>query len=105
MDWDQDEKITFPEFLHAYETWIGFDDDEEEEEDFEGGSFRASTEGGSSIKKLLLTKLLQPTRPELALRWTTRKTPSSLFSGGAFCPQRRLGRPGPERGAEAFPLN
>lgn len=55
MDWDQDEKITFPEFLHAYETWIGFDDDEEEEEDFEGGSFRASTEGGSSIKKLLLT--------------------------------------------------
>lgn len=31
MDWDQDEKITFPEFLHAYETWIGIEDDEEED--------------------------------------------------------------------------
>uniref|UniRef100_A0A7S0WST5 EF-hand domain-containing protein n=1 Tax=Pyramimonas obovata TaxID=1411642 RepID=A0A7S0WST5_9CHLO len=31
MDWDQDEKITFPEFLHAYETWIGIEDDDEED--------------------------------------------------------------------------
>jgi hypothetical protein len=36
MDWDRDEKIYFPEFLFAFESWIGLDVDEDDDDDNDG---------------------------------------------------------------------
>mmetsp|Transcript_17966 Transcript_17966/g.30222 ORF Transcript_17966/g.30222 Transcript_17966/m.30222 type:complete len:293 (+) Transcript_17966:374-1252(+) len=36
MDWDRDEKINFPEFLFAFESWIGLDVDEDDDDDKDG---------------------------------------------------------------------
>lgn len=81
LDWDKDGKITFVEFLYAFEAWVGVDDEDSDESDGDGADLILPTASSGAAAALALDAP-SPESPQGAGATTTAAVGPANWIGG-----------------------
>lgn len=86
LDWDKDGKITFVEFLYAFEAWVGVDDEDSDESDGDGADLILPTASSGAAAALALDAP-SPESPQGAGATTTAAVGPATGSAALPTPQ------------------